>query len=181
MTQLPRSYISNRTDTDVWAPDVKLINNTYYLFYSIHTNDHSVPPQTFDLAVATSPSMEPNSWTDQGPMGVPGVSNPTEYERLDSNLVSTACDPSGASSAPFMAFGSSNWGLYGFPVTADYLKIVEGATPQLLVADQLNPGNYSGNKTEGPFQLENQAYIYLFYSVSGLCLARADDTLQGGC
>ena len=177
LEQLPGSYLSNRTDTDVWAPDIKYVNNTYYLFYSIHSNDYSVPPQTFDLCVATSPTMEPDSWTDHGPMGVPGVSDPTEYVRLDGNLIANASDPSGIA-LPYMAFGSYNWGLYGVAISSDYLKVaVEDAQPTLLVADQQNPGAYAGNKTEGAFQLENDGFIYLFYIVSSARL----ETMDGAC
>lgn len=166
LNELTGSYVSNRTDTDVWAPDVKFFNDTYYLFYSFHTNDHSIPLQTFDLCVATSPTMDADSWVDHGPMDVPGVSDPTEYVRLDGNLIANASNPSGIA-IPYMAFGSYNWGVYGVNVSDDFLRVATtNEQPAMLVADQQNPGEYPGNKTEGPYQLEKDGFIYLFYSVS---------------
>lgn len=162
---LTEPYVTNRSDTDVWAPDVKFIDGLYYLFYSIHTNGFSDPIQTFDMAVATSETLEQDSWVDHGSMNVPVGIPPESYVRLDGNVIASADDPSGASQK-YMAFGSYQYGLYGMELSDDWLRIRDGGVPQLLIADQPNPEPYTGNKTEGPFFLENEGFIYMIYSVS---------------
>ena len=50
------------SDCSVWAPDVKLINGQYTLYYSVS----QLGTQNSAIGVATSPTMEPGSWTDHG-------------------------------------------------------------------------------------------------------------------
>ena len=49
-------------DCSLWAPDVKLINGQYTLYYSVS----QLGTQNSALGVATSPTMEPGSWKDHG-------------------------------------------------------------------------------------------------------------------
>lgn len=67
----------------------------------------------FDQCVATSPSLEPGSWTDHGSMNIPvpdlelssdGSSRPP-YVRLDGNLLVDSPDPQGISDVKCMVFG----------------------------------------------------------------------------
>lgn len=47
---------------DPWAPDVNFINGLYTVYYAVSTGGS----QTSAIGVATSPSMEPGTWTDLG-------------------------------------------------------------------------------------------------------------------
>lgn len=48
----------------LWAPDVLLVDGTYYLTYSV-TRDGDPA----EIGYATSESLEPGSWTDHGSIG----------------------------------------------------------------------------------------------------------------
>ncbi|CRG87822.1 Arabinan endo-1,5-alpha-L-arabinosidase A [Talaromyces islandicus] len=174
LTELVNPMASDRVATNVWAPEVHYVNGTYYLFYSINT-----APFNFDLCVATSPDMEPDNWTDHGSMNVPisttGDDQATEsYVRLDGNMLADSTDPSGVDGFHYMTFGSYQWGLYGFQVSDDLLTIMDGATVDMVYLEQYNLGEYAGNKTEGPYLLTNNGYVYFFYSIGNCCAA--DDT-----
>ena len=67
----------------------------------------------FDQCVATSPYMEPGTWTDHGSMNIPvpplelssdGSYRPP-YVRLDGNLLVDSYDPQGISAVKYMVFG----------------------------------------------------------------------------
>ena len=126
--------------------------------------------------------MDVDTWTDHGSMNVPlaptvtvtpSGSTPTPtpaYVRLDGSLMARARDPSGVAGQHYMIFGSYQVGLYGFPVSHDFLTIVPGGTVEEVIIDQLNPASpdetyAAGNKTEGPYMLIHGEWIYLFYSV----------------
>lgn len=147
LTELVNPMASDRSATNVWAPDVHFVNGTYYMFYGINT-----APFNFDLCVATSPDMEQDSWTDHGSMNVPksntGDDQATEsYVRLDGNMLADSTDPSGVDGFHYMVFGSYQWGLYGFQVSPDLLTIKDGESVDMIYLEQYNPGIYSGNKT----------------------------------
>lgn len=66
--------------------------------------------------------------------------------------------------------------LYGIQLSSDLLTAAPSATPDHIIADQYqtpasSTGDTSGNYTEGPYQLINGNYIYLFYSRGDCCTA----------
>ena len=171
------------------------------MFYTVEHPDGA--NTCFDQCVATSPSMERDSWTDHGSMNLPvpplehasdGTDRPP-YVRLDGNLLASTEDPQGIAEPKYMVFGeyvslcrapadvlgSYQFGLYGVPLTDDLLTVAPGASPQLIMADQYQTpaadvqGDLSGNYTEGPYQLVHGNYIYLFYSRGDCCAPSSDD------
>lgn len=56
------SIIDNPGRCELWAPDVNFVNGSYALYYSVS----SLGSQNSAIGVATSPSMEPGTWTDLG-------------------------------------------------------------------------------------------------------------------
>ncbi|KAM5545563.1 hypothetical protein V8D89_000601 [Ganoderma adspersum] len=65
----------------LWAPDVKLINGQYTLYYSVS----QLGTQNSALGVATSPTMEPGSWKDHG--AVIRSKKGDSYNAIDGNVV----------------------------------------------------------------------------------------------
>ena len=49
-------------DCSLWAPDVHFVNGEYVLYYAVSTGGS----QNSAIGVATSPTMEPGTWTDYG-------------------------------------------------------------------------------------------------------------------
>ena len=60
------SSIDNPGKNDPWAPDVHLVGDEYYLYYAVSTFGSQVSA----IGLATSPTMQPGTWTDQGGVGV---------------------------------------------------------------------------------------------------------------
>lgn len=49
---------------EMWAPDVFLVNQTYYMTYSVTRGG-----RPNEIGIATSKTLEPGSWTDHGSLG----------------------------------------------------------------------------------------------------------------
>ena len=114
-----------------WAPEIHFVNNlygthtfrwkfmwdsadctySYYLFYTVEFPDEG--DTCFDQCVATSSTMDEDSWEDKGSMNIPIPSAlpatdgevRVPYVRLDGNLLATTDDPQGSSGTPYMVFG----------------------------------------------------------------------------
>ena len=56
------SSINLSGNCDLWAPDVNSVNGQYVLYYAVST----VGSQDSAIGVATSPSLEPGTWSDLG-------------------------------------------------------------------------------------------------------------------
>lgn len=166
--QLKNAIITNRSDTDLWSPEVHFANGQYTLFYSVHTRQHSNPENQFDISVATSPSMNEGTWTDHGSLGLPAAPKKPNsyYVRIGPSLIANSSDPQGSAIAPFLTFGSSGWGINGAILTPDLMKMESGGRVIEVVADQPNPPPSLLNKTEASYQLQHGNHSYLFYSAS---------------
>ena len=77
--------ISVPTNCGLWAPDINYVNGQYVLYYSAS----SLGSQNSAIGVATSPSMEPGTWTDHGAV----VTSATGDEYNASESASLACMP----------------------------------------------------------------------------------------
>jgi arabinan endo-1,5-alpha-L-arabinosidase len=98
--QLSGPSINNGSNTHLWAPDVHFINATYYLFYGVF--DSSTGNSLgFDIAVATSPTVDDGTWTDHGSVGVP--ENHRLYASLGATLLVSNSSNDGQD---FLAWGS---------------------------------------------------------------------------
>lgn len=54
--------VNSPGNCELWAPDVNYYDGEYVLYYSAST----ISTQISVIGVATSPSMEPGTWTDHG-------------------------------------------------------------------------------------------------------------------
>ncbi|PGH23814.1 hypothetical protein AJ80_02062 [Polytolypa hystricis UAMH7299] len=134
---------------DLWAPDVYKVNGLYHVYYSVST----FGVQNSAIGLATSSSMEPNSWTDRGSIGVSSdTSKP--YNAIDGNLINN-------NGRWYMSFGSFWNGLYQVEMNGD-------ATQATSSAYHLAHQPAGAHAIEGPALYQHGGYYYLFFS-AGVC------------
>ncbi|PIL35279.1 hypothetical protein GSI_02004 [Ganoderma sinense ZZ0214-1] len=130
----------------LWAPDVHLVSGEYVLYYSVSTGGS----QNSAIGVATSPSMEPGTWTDYGQV----VRSQTgdAFNSIDPNLV---VDFNGVLK---LGFGSYWGGIYQIVLSSITTQM------QSPPGDHLAGGN--GRPAEGGFtyQPPGAHYWYEFFS-----------------
>jgi arabinan endo-1,5-alpha-L-arabinosidase len=152
---------------DIWAPDVNLIDGTYYAYYCVSL----FGTQTSDIGLATSRTLDSGSWTDHGSLGLPPSS---AYNLIDPNLY-IPDDVDDPDAAPYLTFGSYWDGIFqtrlgnltafsdrhGSIGSAPLTNIVRNATasPQVL---------------EGGIQYRHtlasgEQFFYLFFSAGACC------------
>lgn len=148
---------------DLWAPDVFDNNGTFYLFYSVS----AMGSQNSDIGVATSTTMDPGTWEDQGSIGLPTSTN---YNKIDANLFQHS-----AGTDFLLNFGSF-WGqLYQVPLTNPPLR-VNGDIVHLAQNNTARPADLVSGSTEGSYMFQWKGYYYLFFS-SGNCCNTLEDGL----
>lgn len=132
------------------APDVRLVGDTYILYYSVST----FASQVSSIGYATSADLEFGSWTDHGAVGISsGEGSP--YNAIDANLVQ---DAGGAYHATFGSFWDGIWQV---PMASD-ARSTAGEPFNVVY-------NSTGERPiEGPFIHQRDGYFFLFFS-SGLC------------
>lgn len=137
---------------DLWAPDVSLIGDTYYLYYSVS----SFGSQNSAIGVATSKTLNAGSWTDLGATGIASDSS-KNYNAIDANLVS-------ANGNYYMTFGSF-W--------ADLFQVQMNNAPRMIASGSPRSAlAFNGTGThseEGGFIFPYGGYYYLFFSSRQCC------------
>ncbi|KAH7001742.1 Arabinan endo-1,5-alpha-L-arabinosidase A [Macrophomina phaseolina] len=164
ISHFPTDSVGTALDnnTDRWAPDVHKVGNLYYLYYSISTWG----TQNSHIGVATSPSLEPGTWTDLGSTGVASRDG-SRYNAIDGNLFQ---DGDGS----FLLTFGSFWGnTYQVPLTS----------PEPTRANA-NPYNIQFNSTgsqssEGPYLFKFGEWYYLFWSSGQCCKYDTERPKQG--
>ncbi|EKD12868.1 uncharacterized protein L3040_007025 [Drepanopeziza brunnea f. sp. 'multigermtubi'] len=144
------SSLDNPGNKDLWAPDVSLVNGVYHMYYSASTFGSQVSA----IGLATSPSMDPGTWTDRGAVGI--ASKPGKpYNAIDANLI-----PVG--SEYYMNFGSFWGNIY-------QVKLNDAATKTARdSAYQLQYDSRNGSPSEGAYMFYYSGYYYLTWSL-GIC------------
>ncbi|NBE95577.1 arabinan endo-1,5-alpha-L-arabinosidase [Nonomuraea sp. KC401] len=127
----------------LWAPDIRYINGTYYLYYS-------VSPKGGDLGLATAPTPA-GPWTDKGGI-LPAATRAT-------------CPTGHIDSAQFTDVDGAHymyWGSYDVVcvarMNADATR-VEGAATQVA----------RGRRMEGAYVVRRGGHYYMLYSDGGCC------------
>ena len=150
----------------------------YYLYYqtiAFGNNNASA------IHVASSPSMEPGTWTDHGilPLPVHNTDPPTNFLGIDYNLIDANLLVVDQGSEFYLSLGSYFDGLYQIRMK-DPLTIMPGAQPVHLVRNTTQrPDSLGKNSTplppdpvEGSFQfawpVHGKTHFFLFFS-SGTC------------
>lgn len=144
------SNINLAGNQDLWAPDVSQVGNEYYVYYTVS----SFGTQNSAIGLATSPSMDCNSFKDLGTTGIESKDG-TPYNAIDANLLQDG-------QTPRVVFGSFFSGLFEFDMGNPPLKSVGSARPLAFEP----AGEHAA---EGPFIVKNGNFYYLFYSAGKCC------------
>lgn len=158
------------------APQVYLVNDTYYMYYSQNTGPEADWYYTSTIHVASSPTMEKGSWTEYGEMDIPldnmklaNHASDDGYNILDASLL--VANSSEGEDEYYLSFGSYYSGLHQTPLTSPVdleLNItVAGVT-------HLEWNSTGGHSTEGSFQFAwptdgSAATMYYLFFSSGQC------------
>lgn len=169
---------AQRAKSQLWAPELRVIGNFYYCYYSIF--DIEVSPVA-EIRVATSPTMADGSWTDHGAIGIPIPSSPAIYGPIDSNVLANYIDPYGMAALHHVIWGSYGSALFGMSLNASNpLRVDLNQNPVPLIQDQLTPTapdtQPGGNRTEGGFHFRMNGWVYFFYSRGFCCGGTLNET-----
>jgi arabinan endo-1,5-alpha-L-arabinosidase len=156
------SKINKAGKDDLWAPDVTKVGSVYYLYYSVS----SFGSQDSAIGVATSTTLDVNSWTDLGATGVASVAG-KQYNAIDPNVVYDG-------SNYYMVYGSF-W--------QDIFQVKMANPPKKMASDAVNTNVAfvpSGTHAqEGAFTYKYGSYYYLFFSVGSCCGYDANKPASG--
>ncbi len=150
----------------IWAPDISLHNNTYYLYYSVS----AFAKNTSAIAVATNTTLDPTDanykWVDHG-IVIQSVPNRDMWNAIDPNLTFDE------NNTPWLAFGSFWNGLKMVKLNPS-LKSVAQPEEWFTIAkrkrtfelDDTDPGD---GALEAPFIFKKNNYYYQFLSWDLCC------------
>lgn len=157
------STIDLAGNTDLWAPDVHLIGDTYVMYYAIST--FGTPNSA--IGYATSSTLEYGSWTDHGSTGISSSSSKV-YNAIDPNVIQTA------EGSYYMNFGSFFGDIY-------QVEMNSGATKTSGASYNIAYNATSDHAEEGSFVYYRAAnkYYYLFFSAGACCGYDTDMPAQG--
>ncbi|KAH7016444.1 glycoside hydrolase family 43 protein [Microdochium trichocladiopsis] len=151
---LPNGSIINMPgNKELWAPDVAYIQGQYYLFYPVSTSGS----QTSAIGYATSPNMEPGSWTDQGSIltSAPGQ---TPYNAIDANLV-----PHANGRDFYLQWGSYWDQIYQAQLSINGPYVFASGNHKRIAHDPRR------SSMEGPTIFYKKGYYWLFLSLGACC------------
>ncbi|KPV50794.1 hypothetical protein SE17_24870 [Kouleothrix aurantiaca] len=146
---------------NLWAPDIALVNGTFYLYYvgSTFGSNNSV------IGLATNTTLDPASpdykWVDHG-MVLRSISS-NDWNAIDPSLVSDA--------------DGGMWLVFGSYWSGIKLRKIDAATGMLDKADtQLySLASRGGGAVEAPSIVERKGYYYLFVSFDFCCRGAASN------
>ena len=147
------------------APDVQLVNGTYYLYYDVT----SFAKNSSAIGVATNQTLDPASpdfkWVDRG-MVVQSVPNRDMWNALDPNLVMDR-------NQGWLVMGSFWGGIKMVKLAPDLLTVAKpevwysiASQPRTYGLDDTDPGD---GTIEGAFVYKHFQYFYLFVSLDYCC------------
>ncbi|KAF1345225.1 glycosyl hydrolase [Delphinella strobiligena] len=146
------SVINNTGSTDPWAPDVHKVGNTYYCYYSVS----QFGSQISSIGLATSPSLQPGTWTDHGALLSTSPTDPSPLNitnAIDPNLF---IDP--ATNIPYLNYGSFWSDIYQYNLAQNLSTVISTEYRQLSF-DPVLP-----QAEEGSFMNYHDGWYYLWYS-----------------
>lgn len=145
--------------SNMWAPDISLVNGRYRLYYSVSTFGSNRSA----IGLATSATLDPAKpgygWRDEG---VVFQSHPGDaYNAIDPNLVAAA------DGRQWLAFGSFWSGLKLLPLDPATGKPRPGAVPQPLASRPVPAG--APSIVEAPFVFRHAGFYWLMASYDYCC------------
>ncbi|KAE8349592.1 putative arabinan endo-1,5-alpha-L-arabinosidase A [Aspergillus coremiiformis] len=144
------SRIPNSGSKDPWAPDVHKVGNLYHVYYSVS----AFGTQDSSIGLASSRTMEPGTWTDNGAIGVTSR-NGKQYNAIDANLLVDGHNK-------YMTFGSFWQDIFQVTLTPDAKRATSAA-----VNVAFDPAGT--HAVEGPYLFKYNNLYYLFYSWGSCC------------
>jgi arabinan endo-1,5-alpha-L-arabinosidase len=148
-----KTYVPNNNGTDVWAPDISFRSGKYWLYYAVS----SFGSNTSAIGLATSATLSPAQWTDQG-MVIRSVSG-NNYNCIDPNV--------------FRDSDGSLWLVFGSFWSGIKLVQLDSLTGKPTSSSPVitSLATRSGGSTaiEAPFIFKRGTYYYLFVSWDVCC------------
>jgi arabinan endo-1,5-alpha-L-arabinosidase len=143
-------------DAALWAPDIRYLDGTYYLYYVVTQTTVTAGPNDNAIGVATAPTPT-GPWTDSGDPVVdprPGASgNPDDFK--------WTFDPSqftDADGTRYLYYGSYYGGIFVTELSDDGTEAV-GEPTQVAI----------DNRYEGAYVVRHGRWYYLFASEANCC------------
>ena len=150
LSSIPEDAFDWTGATNLWAPDVTKIGNTYYLYYSVSTFGSN---QSW-IGLATSSDIE-GPWKDQGEVIKSETSD--EYNAIDPAIT---YDKEGNL---WMSYGSFFGGIYIKQLNAETGKPIDSKAGKLIA--KRSPE--AGSAIEGPYitynEKEDKYYLFVSY------------------
>jgi arabinan endo-1,5-alpha-L-arabinosidase len=155
----------------VAAPEIQLVNGTYYCYYNVT----AFAKNTSAIGVATNKTLDPHSpdfkWVDHG-MVVQSIPGRDMWNAIDANMVMDR-------NQGWLVFGSFWGGIKMVKLAPDLLSIAKpevwhtiAAQPRNFNLDETDPGD---GTIEGPFVYKHIQYYYLFVSLDYCCRGMDSD------
>lgn len=145
-------YVPDKTDFNIWAPDISYYNGKYNLYYSVSTFGSNVSC----IGLMQCTSILKGDWVDMG-MVIRSTSS-SKYNCIDPNFVHDG-------SAPYLVFGSWFDGIWIARLSSGTMK--PNKSPVQIADRDLS---YSQNAIEGPcIWNRGNGYFYLFASFDKCC------------
>ncbi|KAF1360995.1 endo-1,5-alpha-L-arabinosidase [Lizonia empirigonia] len=145
------STINLNGKDDLWAPDVTLVGDTYYLYYTVS----SFGVQDSAIGVATSKTLAAGSWTDHGSTGITSAAG-KNYNAIDGALYWDG-------SKFVMSFGSFWNDLFSVNMNNPPLQSAGGAPTNIAFKPE---GEHA---QEAAYIAKSGNYHYLFFSAGKCC------------
>lgn len=161
---VPR-WAEDRTNGDLWAPDVAYFNGRYHLYYSASTFGSGRSA----IGLATTPVLSPDSagygWTDRG--RVIESSNPDPYNAIDPNVLMDEQD------RVWLAFGS--WDETGIRMRRLNPETGMPSRQDKTIYSLANRPRADENAIEAPYIIRRNDLYYLFVSFDDCCQGIGSD------
>ena len=143
-------------DAALWAPDIRYLDGTYYLYYVVTQTTVTPGPNDNAIGVATAPTPT-GPWTDSGDPVVdprPGASgNPDDFKWTFDPSEFTDRD-----GTRYLYYGSYYGGIFVTQLSADGTEAV--GEPTMVAID---------NRYEGAYVVRHGRWYYLFASEANCC------------
>src|SRR5215211_151664 len=143
-------------DAALWAPDIRYLDGTYYLYYVVTQTTVTAGPNDNAIGVATAPTPT-GPWTDSGDPVVdprPGASgNPDDFKWTFDPAQFTDLD-----GTRYLYYGSYYGGIFVTELSSDGTEAV-GEPTQVAI----------DNRYEGAYVVRHGRWYYLFASEANCC------------
>jgi arabinan endo-1,5-alpha-L-arabinosidase len=149
-----KDTVPKNTDGFFWAPDVRYVGQKYYLYYSVSSFGSNVSA----IGLATSGTLEPGSWEDQGIVIRSEAHN--NFNAIDPAIIQS---PDGRL---WMSFGSFWSGIKMIELHPATGKRLRPDSPIYSLAAHPQERN---NAIEAPFIHYRNGYYYLFVNWDYCC------------